>query len=249
MWLKRLVGVMMIVTCLSMITLAIVGVFSAEKRVDVGFETSASQVVEPTVTLTAKPGTISVGGYSALTWTSGNNPETCTASGSWKGAKTQVGAESTGRVTKSGTKTYTLTCQNEAGKSVASVKIKVKKASDSSGGSGAAAVSTAGKTYCNGRSQCYGRSDVAKHNSKGNCWGWNGDRVINISGFDLAFHVAQTGVSSIEVSQVCGHDLAPALNGSVSASGHAGQNHKATTKANNDSNEQPYFVGWFDGSK
>lgn len=255
MWLRRLVGLVMIITCIGMNVLVLVGFFSPVKVSNVGFlaTTPPDAVAAPVVTMTAKPDAISAGSFSALTWTATGNPESCVASDAWTGIKTPFGAESTGRIATAGSRTYTLTCTNKGGSAKASVVIAVGSAtaptpappkSNSNGSS----TSNLLAAYCGGASPCYGPSQVAIHNASGNCWGWNGDRVINISGFDIGYHVAKTGISTIELSQVCGKDLAPALSGNVSAGGQT-RNHNPTTKANADNNERPYFVGYFDSAK
>ncbi len=251
MWLKRLVGIVMIITCVGMNILVLVGFFSPVTVSTVGLDPTGPTAVAPMVTITAKPDAISAGSYSALTWTTTGSPETCTASGDWAGPKTAFGAESTGRVVEPGNYTYNLECTNDGGTSKATVSIAVGPASapppappkSNTSGSG-----SSGVTYCGGASPCYGPKEVATHSGNGNCWGWNGNRVINISGLDAGYHKAATGISSIEVSQVCGKDLAPSLDGRVSAEGQT-RDHNPTTKANIDSNERPYFVGYFDSNK
>ncbi len=252
MWLRKLVGLVMIVTCLGMNALVLVGVFSPVKVSNVGFS-EKPVITAPTVTLTAKPGAISAGGYSALSWSTTGNPNSCTASGDWRGPKTAFGAESTGRITKVGKHTYTISCSNEGGVSEAQISIIVGPASappptTAHTNSDGAATSTSGPTYCGGASPCYGPREVANHNGKGDCWGWNGNRVINISGLDTGFHKAKSGIGTIEISQICGKDLAPSLSGNVSADGQT-RNHNPTTKVNADANERPYFVGYFDKTK
>lgn len=252
MWLRRLVGVVMILTCVGMNVLVLVGFFSPVKVSKVGFLTEAPTVAAPTVTISAKPDAISAGSYSALTWSTTGTPDTCEASDAWSGAKTPFGAESTGRIANPGNYNYTLTCTNKGGAAKASVVVAVGPAAapppaapkSNSGGSS----SSTATTYCGGASPCYGPREVASHGGSGNCWGWNGDRVINISGLDAGYHQAKTGISTIEIGQVCGKDLAPSLSGSVSAGGQT-RNHNQTTKSNADSNERPYFVGYFDSGK
>ncbi len=257
MWLRRLVGVVMIITCLGMIGIVIVGIFSPDNTSVAGLDvtpsgTTVAAVAPPTVTISAKPGSVPVGSYSALTWSSTSNPDSCTATGDWTGKKTAYGAESTGRVTKTGTLKYSIECTNSGGTAAASVAIEVVPAdaapSTQAAQTGTSSSATTTVSYCGGRIPCYGPNDVASHNGSGNCWGWNGDRVINISGLDLGFHKAKTGISSIEISQVCGHDLAPSLSGGVSAGGQT-RDHNQSTKSNSDRNEISYFVGYFDGNK
>lgn len=255
MWLRRLVGIVMIVTCFGMIGLAVIGIFSPEKKSNVGFlannPVANSIIPAPSVTLSASPETVPVGGFSALAWTSTNNPDTCKASGTWQGVKTAGGAESTGRISTIGDQTYTITCTNKGGESHVSVVLHVVAADvkiQPNNNKRTATSSPVAASYCSGRIPCYGARDISTHASSGNCWGWNGDRVINISGFDAGFHKAKSGISSIEISQVCGVDLGPSLRGSISAGGQT-RDHNSTTKSNSDQNEIPYFVGYFDGSK
>lgn len=259
MWLKRLVGIVMIITCIGLNVLVVVGILSPAKVSKIGLAgsvTAAPTIPAPTVTVTAKPDAISAGSFSALTWSTTGDPDTCTASDAWSGPKTAFGAESTGRISTPGTYHYTLTCTNKGGSANASVELAVGAATApppaapkaNSGGSGTSAPAT---VYCSGASPCYGPKDVASHASPGNCWGWNGDRVINISGLDAGFHKNKTGINSIEIGSVCGRDLAPALSGAPGSAPDqvATHNHNPTTKSNADANERPYFVGYFDSSK
>lgn len=257
MWLKRLVGIVMIVTCVGMIAIVVVGVFSTDNRVSAGLNAAAlvenTAVQPPTVTLSVDPGSISAGKYSSLKWSTTANPDTCTASGAWTGVKTAYGIESTGRLSTPGTLKYTIECKNAGGTASASISVTVVPADvappvDVVRQTSTSNASTTTATYCSGRIPCYGPSGVATHAGAGNCWGWNGDRVINISGFDLGFHKAKTGISTIEVSQVCGRNLGPSLSGGVSAGGQT-RDHNQSTKTNSDRNEIPYFVGYFDNAK
>lgn len=255
MWLRRLVGLVMIVTCLGMIGIVVVGIFSTDKQVSGGLNATVKSlppVMPPTVTISADPGSIAVGSYSALKWSTTANPESCTATGSWSGQKTAYGSESTGRVTQIGTLKYIIDCKNSGGSASASVSVSVVAADavpvNQVAQTGTSSSATTTASYCGGRIPCYGASEVVAHSGAGNCWGWNGDRVVNISGLDLGFHKAKTGISTIEVSQVCGRDLAPSLRGEVSAGGQT-RNHNESTKSNSDRNEISYFVGYFDGNK
>eukprot|EP01034_Spumella_vulgaris_P002550 gene2550-3316_t len=67
----------------------------------------------PTVTVTANPGSVTLGQSLTLNWSS-TNAAACTASGAWSGAKPVSGSE-TITPTASGTMTYTLTCAGSAG--------------------------------------------------------------------------------------------------------------------------------------
>jgi hypothetical protein len=236
---------------------------AAPKKVEVAAidtsDATKATVAAPVIDFTLNPISVPLGSSSAFKWSATGNP-TCTASstlpGPWTGEKTQYGAESTGRLSKEGTFEYVLTCKNDGGTTTAKQSITVSKTAVASNGSAtkAATSSTASgtaKTYCNNRSPCYGRADVAAHNSAGNCWGWNRDEVFNITKLDKGYHVSKSGISSIEVSGVCGTDLAASLAGSVSAGGQT-RNHLTVTKMNASATvslSSPYWVGYFDSSK
>src|ERR1035438_6412751 len=243
MWLRRLVGLVMIIVCIGMNALVVVGFFAPDKTKSAAIAAqqaaSAPFVLAPQVTLTANPISTTAGNFSALTWTSTNDPTSCTASGSWVGLKTPVGAESTGRISIPGNYKYTITCTNSGGAGTVSVTVAVGPANApppiTHGSSSGSATSAAVATYCGGRAPCLGPSEVAQHGSSGNCWGWLGDRVINVSAFDSGFHAARSGVSTIQLASICGKDLTSAVNGGVSTpeypNGHA---HKLGATSNTD---------------
>jgi hypothetical protein len=79
----------------------------------------------PTVSLAANPTSIYTNDSSTLTWSATNNPTSCTASGSWSGAKAGSGAEGTGQLTTAKSYSYTLTCKNSAGSGFATVTVAV----------------------------------------------------------------------------------------------------------------------------
>lgn len=256
MWLRRLVGIVMIVTCAGLNLLALAGIVLPDKARDLAVNNQSAQIQAtdtplpeaPTVTLKASPATIAAGSISGLSWTSTGNPA-CVAEGSWSGNKTAVGSESTGRISAAGNYTYVLTCTNAGGKSVAQTVVTVGNAAPpAKTNSTVTTTANAGPRFCGGRLPCYGPKQVATHASPGNCWGWNIDRVINISGFDAAYHVAKSGISSIETSQLCGSDLAPSIRGEQAAGGKT-RDHNQATKTNSDASEIPYFVGYYDASK
>lgn len=260
MWLKRLVGISMIISLIGMNAIVLIGIFSPSKS-SFSLTQSVAPPVPPQVTIKASPTEVAAGLFSAITWDVSGEITGCTASGDWSGPKTQFGSESTGRLSSEGKKTYTLTCQNAGGSGSSSVSINVMPASTASAASASASSSSSSSSssasspstpsqpvYCGGASPCYGPRDVASHSSAGNCWGWNGNRVMNITSFDSGYHKGKSAISSIEVSGVCGKDLASSLAGGVSAGGQT-RNHNASTKANADRNMIPYFVGYFDSSK
>lgn len=251
MWLKKLVAVSMIVTLIGMNAVAAIGIFSPGEN-NAALSLSQPQVVLPTMTLDAQPTEVQTGLYSALSWTVEGEIDSCQASGDWSGPKTQFGSQSTGRLPTEGKRTYTLSCTNRAGTVTKSVNIDVKAsataATPTGSSSGSTTATPAAPVYCSGAQPCYSKKEVASHSGPGNCWGYNGNRVMNISGFDSAFHKAKSGVGSIEVSGVCGTDLAPSLGGAVAAGGQT-RNHNNSSKSNADRNMIPYFVGYFDAAK
>ena len=111
----------------------------------------------PTVSLSANPMTVSVGGSSQLTWSS-TNASSCAASGKWSGSKGTSGSESTGSLTTTGS--FTITCSNAAGSvartvSVAvssttlpSVSLTTSKTSVTSGGSSTLTWSSSNTSSC-----------------------------------------------------------------------------------------------------
>jgi len=255
MWLRRLVGITMIVVCVGMNAVVLVGFFAPSKTAQLATVVQQTITPAPVVTISAKPDSVASGSFSALSWTSTGSPTSCTASDNWSGTKTPFGAASTGRITTQGNLKYTLSCKNSGGTGTATVTIAVgppdapPPASPPSN-SGGSSTSSAATTFCGGATPCYGPNDVSKHASSGNCWGWLGDRVINVSSFDSGFHAARSGVSNIQVGAVCGKDLTPAVNGSVGTSEYpGGHNHQLGAKSSTDSNYAGYYVGYFDASK
>lgn len=251
MWLRRLVGTVLIITLLGMNVIAIIGLFASDKNIDpTASNSTLSQ--KPTVSLSVEPGAISAGTTTALSWSTTGNPSSCTATGSWEGVKTPFGAESSGRITNPGDYTYTLTCLNQAGNAEATVSLNVSKGvvtAQKQKTSTGTSPSTSQK-YCSGRVPCYNANDISSHGSKNNCWGWLGDRVINVSGFDAGFHVVRSGVRSIEQSDICGKDLMPAVSGKIPGDGYSGgHDHGLGAKSSTDKNYLSYFVGYFDATK
>jgi hypothetical protein len=255
MWLNKTVGIAMIITCLLLNGLVVAGLFVPDKKPPkVAFVNAPAQaapivIAPPTISLTATPSSISAGTSTALNWTTTGGVTACTGSGTWTGPKTPFGAESTGRLSQPGNFSYELSCVGGGGTAKAVAVITVGNAiAPPKAASVVTSVSSTGSVYCGGRAPCYGNNDVASHTSSSNCWGYNLDRVINISGFDGGFHVVKSGISSIAISSICGKNLGPALSGQVSAEGQT-RNHNPTSKQNADKNMAAYFVGYFDASK
>ena len=212
MWLKRLVGLSMIITLIGMNAIVIVGFFSASKS-DLSYSLSQAPAMPelPKITLKADPSEVQTGLFSILSWQTTGQVDSCIADGDWSGGKPANGGESTGKLSTDGTKSYILICKNAAGTVQAKVTVTVKQ-----GATAVVPVSTGIKTttptaaatvYCSGASPCYGPREVAAHGSAGNCWGWNIDRVLNITGFDASFHKGRSAVSTIETSSICGKNI------------------------------------------
>lgn len=247
MWLKKLVAVSMVITLVGMNTIAIVGLFSPAETV-----VQPRVAVAPTIRLSASPTEVAAGSSGAITWSTTGDVTSCEASGDWSGPKTPFGAESTGRLSSEGSKTYILSCKNASGSVSQQVKLTVSKAEAVAATPSTPATPTSPQpqqaVYCGGSTPCYGPREVAAHSGAGNCWGYNANRVINVSSLDAGFHRSKSGISSIEVGGVCGGDLSGALGGSVAADGQR-RSHNNSTKANADRNLMPYIVGYYDGAK
>lgn len=253
MWFRKLVGFAMIISFVGINSIILFGLFSPPVEPAVVSSAQVDPMVyKPGVTITAKPGSIQANDAAGLIWKTTGSPEACMASGDWKGKKTPFGSESTGRLTKVRKYTFKITCTNEAGSASAKVSVNVTAApptsTQASAGSSSGGSSGGGSIYCAGRSPCYGPADLASHSSPGNCWGYNNDRVIDISSFDAGYHKSKTGISSIEVSGVCGTNLSSSLAGGVSADGQT-RNHNTSTKTNADQSLIPYFRGYYDAAK
>jgi hypothetical protein len=83
-----------------------------------------AQVTAPTVTMTASPDSITVGGKSTLTWSS-THATSCTASGGWSGSRATSGRRS---VSPDASTTYTLSCTNSGETTSASATVTVTSA-------------------------------------------------------------------------------------------------------------------------
>ncbi len=77
----------------------------------------------PIVNLSANPISVTVGSSSNLTWSTSNNPTSCSASGSWSGTQSSSGTMSTGALNTAQTYTYNLTCGNAGGTDSASTSV------------------------------------------------------------------------------------------------------------------------------
>jgi len=93
----------------------------------------ADKPPSPTVTLTADPAEVTVGGTVALTWAS-TNASACVASNGWTGSRATSGTERSGTINS--TITFKLDCSGDGGTTSQSLTVNAL-AQDSSGGGGA----------------------------------------------------------------------------------------------------------------
>ncbi|MCL5775099.1 MAG: hypothetical protein M1333_02710 [Patescibacteria group bacterium] len=75
------------------------------------------------VNLSASPTSVAYNTASTLSWITSGNPTSCTASGSWSGAKAASGSQSTGNLTSN--QNYTLSCSGPGGTDTKSVAVSV----------------------------------------------------------------------------------------------------------------------------
>lgn len=79
----------------------------------------------PKITFTASSASVGVGQTAKLTWTTGNNPQSCKASGDWNGVKQTSGSETTPPLTEVKTYIFILTCQTATGTAFQKVPVAV----------------------------------------------------------------------------------------------------------------------------
>ncbi len=84
--------------------------------------TNGTTVSPPAVSISATPNPVGVGSGATVSWSATNSPTSCTASGSWSGAKSASGSQVV-TVTAAGTQTYTIQCTNSTGSSTKSAVI------------------------------------------------------------------------------------------------------------------------------
>lgn len=257
---RRLVAISMIITLVGMNALILLGLFGPKDEItSVGIGlTNKLGPAAPTIAISVEPTEIPAGSVASIRWSTGNNPTSCEASGDWTGPKTPEGSESTGKKTQQANYNYILSCQNEGGTAQASAALVVSPAGSStstasSGGGGSTSTPSPAPappaTYCGGRSPCFSAKEVASHGTKGNCYGWNGDLVFNVSSLDEQYHKSLTGIPSVETSTICGKDLGPALRGQIGVPGAEAHNHKSTSINNTQANLLSFQVGYYDPKK
>ena len=206
---------------------------------------SITVIAKPNVSVSVSPSTITAGGSTTVTWTTGNNPTSCTAGGTgWSGSKAVGGGSQAVTLTTAGTYTFTLSCANAGGTTT----------------SNTASITVNAATYCGGRSPCYSAAQLNTHNTAANCWGYNtsisnsGDKsVYNITTFNSGYHIPQRAVNllpgSAAVSAFCGaKDMAAYLAG-ANVSGVGSHAHKTLTMQNAYTSFTPYRVGYYDPAK
>jgi hypothetical protein len=101
--------------------------------------------------------------------------------------------------------------------------------------------------YCGGKTDhpCYGKSDLAAHASTSNCWGFNKDWMIDLSGYAPKH---PDGANKVITTAACGKDIAGILGGTVSSNGT--HNHKSATKTNSSTSQlKSSMIGYYDASK
>jgi hypothetical protein len=129
-----------------------------------------------------------------------------------------------------GSYTYTLNCTNAGGTGTNSKVLTVSAA------------------YCSGNTPCYGPADLALHNTTTNCWGYNGNRVVDVTSLNNGYHKAQQG-NLLPNATICGNvNMSPYLSGSSSISGIGSHNHGSAPK-NNTGRMASYLVGYYDATK
>jgi len=106
-----------------------------ENAIDIGNITYTPLVVTPTVDLKINgsdgPVTVDHNATVSLSWSTTNNPQVCTASGTWSGGRSGNGNDEKNGPLSGGTAgadfSYTLTCSNSAGSANDTVSVRVNR--------------------------------------------------------------------------------------------------------------------------
>ena len=148
--------------------------------------------VAPTLTFSASPTTITSGSSTTLSWSINSTataPVTCTAGSGWSGAQATSGSSSK---SPTSTTSYTLTCTNSVG---------------SSGTKTVSVTVSAPAVVCNAGGTCTS-SDIAPHNSNGNCWvgvtGTGYNKVYVITSSFNSSHQSSAGKNAASATRTCG---------------------------------------------
>jgi hypothetical protein len=198
--------------------------------------------VAPSLTLTISSGTITSGSSATISWSVNSNASptpSCTASGSWTGAKATSGSSV---VTPGvGSYAYTLSCTSTAGTSSKTVNLTVN-APASSCGSGGSCTS----------------AEVAAHSSQSNCWviikytasggnGTNGQVYAITSGFfgGSGAHSTLPSAPSLSAPTWCGKNISSTFNGKHSNGSRSDGTHTAIWWLTNNGNS---LIGPYSGN-
>jgi hypothetical protein len=116
-------------------------------------------------------------------------------------------------------------------------------------------VSNPSVLYCGGNTPCYGPSTLATHATSGNCWGWNLDRVVNVTSY-APKHPPRAGSGSLESTvSTCNHDIhailigVSAISGYTTSGGSTKHKHNSSTNNNTGGTLASYLVGYYDPAK
>lgn len=82
-------------------------------------------IAPPTVTLSASPSLGVYPTFAGLSWSTTNNPTSCTAGGDWSGSKSISGGSETVGYPSAGHHEYTISCTNDGGTANASASIDI----------------------------------------------------------------------------------------------------------------------------
>lgn len=190
----------------------------------------------PTVSVTLATSPITTGTSTTYSWSS-TGASSCTGGGVLSGAKaTSGGPVTTGTQSTAGTFNYTISCVNSIGGSASSTAVLT--------------VNNAAVVYCSSKTPCYGPNDMVAHNTAANCWGYNSNRVVNVTNLNSGYHKAQQGnLLPSGFTAICGNvNLAPYLSGGASITGIGSHNHGSSPK-NNTGTIASYLVGYYDATK
>jgi hypothetical protein len=179
---------------------------------------------------------IAPGTSTTYSWSSAN-ATSCSGSGALSGSKaTSGGPVTTGVMNTAGTYNFTITCVNAVGGSASSTAILT--------------VTSAAIVYCNGKTPCYGVTDLNSHVTATNCWAYNLDRVVNVTTFNNGYHKSRYGnILPSGFTGDCGNvNLQPFLVGKASIPGIGSHNHSSAVKTNTGT-ITGYFTGYYDGTK
>jgi len=198
--------------------------------------TSLTVIALPTVSVSLGSSSINTGTSTTYSWSS-TGASSCTGGGVLSGSKaTSGGPVSTGNMASAGTYNYTITCVNSIGGSASSTAVLT--------------VSNVATVYCSGNTPCYGPNDLSTHNTAGSCWGYNVNRVVDVTNLNGGFHKSQDGnLLPSGYTGVCGNvNLGTFLSGGASIPSLGSHNHGSAPK-NNTGTISSYLVGYYDSSK